>query len=270
VSVHTQAFLDDIRHPGPNSKVFDEPGRLELILAAPGNFIMQDDTDTSLFLPGAGAYAGYLNGLYANMPAVRAYAESQGAHAFSYTPDGDPGADGLDIEPGNVGPSAAPGFYQAKGGKGVYLYGSASWTGEIIAAMESAGIQRSAYKLVSAHYIGPHICGPSTCGYPQADATQFTDNYQGRSLDANLCLPGFFGAMPPPSPVIPPGWQTWDTIGMFSLAQLAKQQKTTITQIIEHMVVYYTNLPMNISDYLNAGDLNAKMPAGLMLIVPEA
>ena len=48
-----------------------------------------------------------------------------------------------------------PGFYHAKGGKGVYLYGGASWTSQIIGAMSSAGISRGSYKLISAHYMAP-------------------------------------------------------------------------------------------------------------------
>ena len=202
---HDPAWLAEVRRPGPNG-VIDH-----LAPEATETFIMQDDVTTSQFLPGAAAYAGYWNGSFANMTAVRAYAATQHAATFAYTPDGDTGADGLDIEPGDAVPADAPAFYSGKGGKGVYFYGSASWVGAIVNAMSAAGVARSKYKIISAHYIGSHICAPSTCGYPQADATQFTDSYGGRSLDATLYTAGFFG--PPAVPtaylcsgVIPGSW----------------------------------------------------------------
>ena len=40
---------------------------------------MYDNVNVSLFVPGGNAYAGYVNGLYANISAVRAYAKAQGA-----------------------------------------------------------------------------------------------------------------------------------------------------------------------------------------------
>lgn len=198
---HSAEFLDEVRRPGPNGQVFHHLDARAVALST-GSNIMEDDTEPSLFTPGCEAYAGYANGSFANMTAVRAYAASQGARSFSYTPDGYPGADAIDMEPGDASPGDFPGFYRAKGGKNVYGYGSASWVSQVIGAASAAGIARSSYKLVSAHYIGPHICGPGSCGYPQADATQFTDTYLGRSLDATLCSAGFFttGPVPPPNP----------------------------------------------------------------------
>jgi hypothetical protein len=199
------AWLADVSKPGPNGKRFDADMWYQRAAAkASGNLIMEDDVTTSQFTPGCAAYAGYYDGAYANMTAVRAYAASQGAKSFSYTVSGANPADAIDIEPGDASPSAAPGFYRLKGGKGVHLYGGASWISQIVAAMSSAGIARSSYKIIAAHYIGPHICGPSSCGYPQADATQFTDSYAGRSLDATLCPSNFFGATPTPAPTPAP------------------------------------------------------------------
>ena len=261
---HDPAWLADVRRPGPNPITSHTA-----LLPETETFIMQDDVTVSEFIPGAAAYAGYWNGSFANMTAVRAFAKAHGnARTFAYTPDGDLGADGLDIEPGDSVPADAPKFYNGKGGKGVYLYGSASWVAGIISTMTSAGISRDKYKIISAHYIGQHICGPSTCGYPQADATQFTDAYEGRSLDATLYTASFFGE---PAVSTSPSWAVWVTAGQGSLAQLAAKQKTTVTQILEHTIAHYSgNLPMNISIYLNAGNLNAIMPAGLELCVPGA
>jgi hypothetical protein len=197
-------WLLDTQAAGPNGVRFDtgiRPAVLDPAFVA-GN-IMEDDTDTNQFTRGCAAYAGYYNGTYANMTAVRAYAATQNARSFSYTPDGDPGANAIDIEPGCSAPGDFPGFYRAKSGKGVYGYGSASWVSLINSAAQGAGIARSSYKIVSAHYIGPHICGPGSCGYPQADATQFTSTYAGRSLDATQFNSTFFGTPTPPPPPPP-------------------------------------------------------------------
>jgi hypothetical protein len=208
LSPHTQAWLDDVRLPGPTGRVFWKPGEeagLPIAAFAAGN-LMEDDTSTGEFTPGCAAYAGYYNGSFANMTAVRAYAAGQNARTFAYTPNGEAGADAIDMEPGLASPSAFPAFYHAKGGKNVYGYGSASWVSQIVAAASAAGIPRSAYKIVSAHYIGEHICGPSTCGYPQADATQFTDTYLGRSLDCTVFDANFFAGSTPPPPPPPAGY----------------------------------------------------------------
>lgn len=203
--LHTDDWLADVCRPGPNNTYFSSlpdlavAGMTGLDLSVGqvgvGTFIMEDDTDTSLFTPGCGAYAGYYNGTYANMAAVRAYAKTQFAKTFSYTPTGDPGADAIDMEPGNVGLAAAPGFYAAKSGKNVYMYCSASWLPGLMSILVSASIPRGDVKIVSAHYIGAHICGPSTCGWPQADATQYTSSYLGRGLDATICPADFFGTL---------------------------------------------------------------------------
>lgn len=190
-------WLEEVSRPGPNGNVFPALMSADL-LAATASVIMEDDTDPRQFTPGCEAYAGYTaSSSFYNMPAVRAYATSQGARSFSYAPVVDATADALDMEPGNVGAGSFPAFWRAKGGKNVYGYGSASWVSQIIGAAAAAGISRSQYKIVSAHYIGQHICAPATCGYPQADATQFTSTYLGRNLDATMCSDGFFTGVSP-------------------------------------------------------------------------
>jgi peptidoglycan hydrolase-like protein with peptidoglycan-binding domain len=191
-------WLADVRKPGPNGKIFFLDPVAVVPLAAT-NLIMEDDTATVLFTPGCGAYAGYANGSFANMPAVRAYAASQNAKAFAYTPYVASNADALDVEPGDATPADAPAGYRV----GLrYFYGSASWISLIVSALSAAGFPRDQYKIISAHYVGPHICGPGTCGYPQADATQFADNYLGVSLDATAYPADFFGAVNP-YPILP-------------------------------------------------------------------
>ena len=96
-------WLADVRAPGPNGQRFEH--LLEVRLGATNYLYMQDDVNTSLFVPGANAYAGYYNGSYANMTAVRAFAAAHGARSFSYTPNGNSGADAIDIEPGDAVPA---------------------------------------------------------------------------------------------------------------------------------------------------------------------
>jgi len=195
------AWLADVRRPGPNGSTFlVEPHFSFTYHAAIGGGLMEDDVTTGEFTPGCQAYAGYYNGTYANMTAVRAYAARQHAKSFSYTPAGATGADAIDMEPGDASPADAPGFYR-NGGR--YFYSSASSTQSVINYLAGAGIPRSNYKIISAHYIGEHMCGPGSCGYPQADATQFTDTYLGRSLDCTLFSSSFFGT-PAPSPAPAP------------------------------------------------------------------
>lgn len=191
-------WLADVRKPGPNGKTFFLDPVAVVPLAAT-NLIMEDDISSSLFTPGCGAYAGYANGSFANMPAVRAYAARQNAKAFAYTPYVASNADALDVEPGDATPADAPAGYRA----GLrYFYGSASWISLIVSALSAAGFTRDQFKIISAHYVGPHICGPGSCGYPQADATQFADNYLGTSLDATS-YPADFFVTPNPYPILP-------------------------------------------------------------------
>jgi len=84
------------------------------------------------------------------------------------------------------------------------LYGSASAVNQIIHAMSIAGYARDRYFIWSAHYtFHSHICSPSGCGYPQADATQWTDKSGGKNLDESLCSDAFFQVRPVPTPPIP-------------------------------------------------------------------
>jgi hypothetical protein len=71
--------------------------------------------------------------------------------------------------------------------------------------MTAARIARDEYMVWSAHFTGEaHICSPEGCGYPQADATQWTDKYDGVRLDASLCYGYFFAGPPVVKPVAPP------------------------------------------------------------------
>lgn len=195
---HTPAWLEEVSRPGPNEQFFPvHPEGLAFgAQVTTSMFIMEDDTSTSLFTAGCGAYAGYSFGNFSNMTAVRAYAAGQHARAFAYSGFVShlAGADAIDIEPGLASPGDAPAAYRA----GIrFFYMSAGTTSAVKNALTGAGISLAACKFISAHYTGSHICGPGTCGYPQADATQFTSSYLGRSLDATLCPGDLFGPVTP-------------------------------------------------------------------------
>lgn len=199
--VRDPEWLAVVRAPGPNGVLFTvDEARRPMEVDAASN-IVQDDTDVSQFIPGAAGYAGYSWGNFANMTAVRAYAAAHGAKAFAYTGSvlhlAD--ADAIDIEPGLAIPADAPVAYRG-GIRRFYM--SASATANVKSKLAGAGIDLSTCHFISAHYIGPHICGPGSCGYSQANSTQFTDHYMGRSLDATQIGAGFFPGTPVP-PVNP-------------------------------------------------------------------
>lgn len=110
-------------------------------------------------------------------------------------------ADCLDDEPGDATNAQLVGWYnlmRSKGATRIYFYTSASNVQALINTLAVAGISRADYFIWSAHYtFVAHICAPNTCGYPQADATQWTDKSEGRNLDQSLCSPDFFHPVAP-------------------------------------------------------------------------
>jgi hypothetical protein len=108
-------------------------------------------------------------------------------------------ADMLDVETGDATPADCPGWFhrqQARKPKTrPKFYGSASIIDEIAAALDAAGVHRSQYVLLAAHYgAGKHVCGPKSCGLSKhiCDGTQFTDTALGRNLDESYVKPSFW------------------------------------------------------------------------------
>jgi peptidoglycan hydrolase-like protein with peptidoglycan-binding domain len=174
----------------------------DMELSSMTTLIMFDDVDVNLLPAGAYAYAGYLDGSYAN------FAQVKGAHPQAHligiaVRAGDDG-DALDVEPGDAAISQAPDWVKRQHARGFarpIVYVSAGNAQQMINTLAGAGISRPAYRLWAAHYgSGSHICGP-TCGYPQADGTQFTSKALGESLDESLVVEDFFGAQPLTFPV---------------------------------------------------------------------
>lgn len=164
---------------------------------------MFDDVDVHLLPAGASAYAGYLDGSYANFAQVKAGHPQ--AHLIGIAVRTSDDGDALDVEPGDATIPQAPGWVKrqhARGAARPIVYVSASNAQQMISTLAGAGISRPAYRLWAAHYgSGSHICGPHSCGYPQADATQFTSKALGKSLDESQVADDFFGTQPLTFPV---------------------------------------------------------------------
>lgn len=172
--------------------------------------VMYDDVDVSLFVPGGDAYAGYVNGRYANIGAVRGYARTQGARVVDISVFASGDASCLDVEPGDATPDEAPLWVKRQLARGVrrpIVYASASRMNAVLRYLSAAGITRGQVRLWAAHYgSGSHVCGPGTCRMVSAacDGTQWTDRSHGRSLDESVLTDDFFGP-PDPHPVLRAG-----------------------------------------------------------------
>lgn len=166
------------------------------------NILMFDDVDVALLPAGFDAYAGYVDGIFANLSQVKA--RFPNAHILTIAVRSSDVADALDVEPGDAVNADAPAWFKKALAAGVTkpcFYTSASNVDALVAELTHAGIPRTAYRIWSAHYgAGQHICGPNSCHLCQAtaDATQYTDRAQSKSLDESLCDATFFTMVTPP------------------------------------------------------------------------
>ena len=169
--------------------------------------VMYDSITVSEIPANAPAVAGYTGGHWPTWNEVQA--KFPDAQHLSIAISASSWGRCLDCEPGDATPSQAPGWFNAHADHShglPVLYASASAVNEVVTAMSHAGIARDKYLIWSAHYtFHEHICSPSGCGYPQADATQWTDKAMGRNLDQSLCSDKFFTIHPTPLPPTPEG-----------------------------------------------------------------
>lgn len=170
---------------------------------------MPDSTNVNSLPAGYPAYLGYSDG---NWPTAKALeAMFPDAEHVILTVAGGPAAHGVRVAPGtDVEPmdlTAAEGAAWASGHAGrPVIY--ASVQGEpgygmrdVRDHLAALGIQRSAVRLLSAHYgFGPHICGPHSCDLIdiEMDGTQWTDTYSTGNafIDMSMLADDFFGAAP--------------------------------------------------------------------------
>jgi hypothetical protein len=146
--------------------------------------VMFDDTSVELIPRFARAVAGYVNGLYITVPALRL--RFKGRRIVTIAVSSAARAQFLDIESGNATIADAPGWWERNkdlGARGFYI--AESEAAALVAYLEAHGIHRHEYILWTAHYDGTrHICGPTSCGCPvEADGTQWTDRANNESLD---------------------------------------------------------------------------------------
>lgn len=171
---------------------------------------MYDDVTLSLLPPGADAYAGYVNGTFANFEALKA--KFPKAHLLDIAVSANVNATCLDVETGDATIGQIFNWFKAQKARGVFrpvIYTSAGNLHQLYLTMTANGFARSTYRVWSAHYgSGQHVCGATTCGFSlnggSADGTQWTDVALGRSLDESVLADNFFQAAPPPPPPPPP------------------------------------------------------------------
>jgi hypothetical protein len=162
---------------------------------------MYDSIDPSQFAGlSMDAAAGYVDGKWQTFPTLGQHVPP-GTYLLSITVFGSVNAECVDQEPGNIGPDAAADWLAAKVDSGVWrpvLYTSASNVQNMLNLCSARGMTRGQLRVWSAHYgAGEHLCGVMTCGFPDADATQWTDRAHGRNLDQSVCLDSFIPDSPP-------------------------------------------------------------------------
>jgi hypothetical protein len=249
---------------------------------------MYDSVTVSQLPVGGYAYAGYIDGGYANWDElVRTFPH---ANLLSITTSGNFSADAhaVDDEAGDANNPQAVNFIRAKIAAKVWrpvAYTQASNLAALTYELESIA-PRSAFRLWSAHYTGtPHLCAASVCGYgtnTPADATQYAaDPYNytfGRNIDISLLNSSFFEAAPKPQPkphgvFIAPGFYRWVADGTLSLDEVSVARNTTATVIYDHSMESLCPLAgtnrANLTHYARGGPNGAqttsnKMPRGLV------
>ena len=253
------------------------------------------DSVTVSQLPGGGyAYAGYVDGSYANFPELeRTYPH---AHLLSISVTGNPGAHAVSVddENGDANNPQAVAFIKAKIAAKVWrpvAYTQAS----NLATLESdlGGIPRGEYRLWSAHYTGtPHLCSRLVCGYggnTPADATQYAANpynyTAGRNIDISVLSKNFFAAAPNvPVPdvdfrgpsEVKAGYYWWEVIDSGnSLAAFAKGRKTSAETLIAHTLSADSPIggvnKVHFENYAKWNPRgNGQMPAGLVFYTAKA
>jgi len=146
----------------------------------------QDNTDVAALSAGFPVYAGYYNGPFANLTALRLRFPQAFIITIALRLNGSLGSMCADVEPYTFAPDQAGSFADCLawlnqggnfGGLGKpMIYVMASWSAALEAYLAANGVPRSSYFMWTAHYAGMHLCSPDGCGYGgtrQADATQY-------------------------------------------------------------------------------------------------
>lgn len=168
--------------------------------------LMLDDTDPDKIPATASIVGYYKDGLYADGTAVAK--RFPRAQLVGICVRGGDDGDALDVERGDATIADVYGWLTRQIARKAYrpvIYASVSSVDSLMLTMDANKFARGSYRLWSAHYgAGQHICGPASCKLTktECDWTQWTDNYNGLSLDASLLSDEPFGPPPPPKPVL--------------------------------------------------------------------
>lgn len=168
---------------------------------------MADSVNPAGLPPGMDAYLGYVNG---HWPDYAAIAQAHGdVPVYGLTVFPGAWGDGDDAEPGNMSVAQAVADTKLELVRGVsrpIKYCPLSWAQAMVASHYQAGISRTSYRLLTAHYgAGQHICTPA-CGYGftgYADGTQWIDHND--VWDESLLRVDFLldASHPGPEPISP-------------------------------------------------------------------
>lgn len=160
--------------------------------------LMYDDIDLSLIPGDAQAVAGYVGGRWPTFSRLKAmFAGAQKRVSIAVSADED--ADYLDVENGDATNADAVLWFKRQRGRGAKrpgFYTSVSNVSALLGVLQRAGVSRADCRLWTAHYTGvAHLCSPKCwLGMPvKADGTQYTSHALGRSLDASVTTPAFYG-----------------------------------------------------------------------------
>lgn len=153
-------------------------------------FTLFDDVNLSLVPKGVPYLGVYVDGRFKTVDAAKAAFPH--AYLFTITVFGQAGARCCDRENGDMSAVQAASWAKREllAGRKPWIYASRDAMLEVIQALRAVGVSRQQVLLWSAHYgHGKHVCSPASCGASfTADACQFTDRSQGKSLDESEFL----------------------------------------------------------------------------------
>ena len=174
---------------------------------AMSTLLMYDDVNPALIPADAAIVGYYKDGAFADGAAVaKRFPHAQLVGICVRAADD---GDALDVETGDAVIADVYGWLTRQIARKAYrpeIYISVSRVDALMETMNANKFARSAYRLWSAHYgAGQHICGPDSCKLTktEVDWTQWTDAYNGQSLDASLLSDEPFGPAPAPAPPKP-------------------------------------------------------------------